>query len=196
MSSRTKEDYFEQARTLYLIESYAEAQKELLAAIELDQNWAEPHLLLGEIYFSADNNEAAAAEFRKVTELAPDLDEGFGWLATALAELDQWDEAIVMLREAVRLNPEDVRHPVLLGVYLLQVEQYSEAVSVLQEALKSDLGPGEADARLYLAEALLEDDQTEAACQQWRHILTMEVEETGEESPHIEAKQMLEEYGS
>ncbi len=158
---------------------------------------AQKYLSLGHNYFCDEPRdvEAVVREFRQVVELEPSWDEGYGWLSAALQELGQIDEAISARREAMRLAPDDARHPTSLGVILMQQHEYSEAIEMLRKGISLNPHYGEADAHLFLAEALLADGQIEEACKEWRFVLTLEPMYPSYKEPHKEAKRMLKKHG-
>lgn len=156
---------------------------------------AENHLARGHtFYFDERNAEAAAREFRLAIELAPLWDEGYGWLSYALDNLEQLDEAITIRREAIRLAPEDPRHPIALGVCLTKKMQYGEAIQWLRKGISLKPHYGEADAHLYLAEALVANGQIAEAREEWRFVLTIEPSYPSYKHTHQEAKRMLKKH--
>ena len=143
--------------------------------MEMDEK-VQKHFALGhKYYFGEPRNVAAAArEFRRVTVLAPNWDEGYGWLSFALEEINQIDEAISARREAMRLAPEDARHPIALGVIFQRRREYAKAIKMLRKGISLNPHYGEADAHLFLAESLFANGQMEEARQEWQFVLTLE----------------------
>jgi Tfp pilus assembly protein PilF len=189
--------HFKKAWKLYLNNDHEQAKHELAAAIELDPEWGQPHLLLGQIYFFDEENRnvsAAVQEFRRVVELEPEWDEGYGWLSSALAETDLLGEAVAMCRQAAQFAPRDPRHHISLGVLLTQQRKYEEAIQSLRRGIKLKPHYGYADVYLLLAEALVANSQIEEACKQWRFILTLEPMYPSYEHPHEEAKRLLKKH--
>ena len=158
---------------------------------------AQKHLSLGQGHFFDEPRdvEAAVQEFRQVIESAPNWDEGYGWLSSALHELGHLDEAISTRREAMRLAPEDARHPTSLGVILMQQHKPLEAIEMLCKGISLNPHYGKADAHLFLAEALLANGQIQEACQEWQLVLTLKPMYPSYEEPHQEAKRMLKVHG-
>lgn len=76
----------------------------------------------------------AIAEFRKASELAPQLPAAFVNLGAAYLQNHQTREAIDPLRRAVGLNPELVGAQQMLGVALLSQGYASEAIPYLEKA--------------------------------------------------------------
>lgn len=195
--NKTAAKHFKKAWELYLNNDYEQAKQQLAAAIELDPEWGQPHLLLGQIYFFDEENKnvsAAVQEFRQVVELEPEWDEGYLWLSSALSESNLKDEAVAMSRQAVRFAQRDPRHHIQLGDLLTQQGEYKEAIQSLRKGIKLKPHYGYADAYLFLAEALVADNQIEEACKQWRFILTLEPMYPSYKHPHKEAKRLLKKH--
>lgn len=123
----------------------------------------------------AGDLQTAAAEFRKVTQLAPDLAAGFANLGAVYFEGKDYTQSIPALRRALELNPnlpgtrtqlgtallasgyaaDAVAHldatPELLGVALLEAGREREAIDKLEAALLAK--PNDADLLYYLGQA-------------------------------------------
>jgi tetratricopeptide (TPR) repeat protein len=171
---KAADKHYKEAWKLYLNNHYEQAKQQLDAAIELAPDWEQPHLLLGQIYYLDEEGKdvgAAIPQFRQVTELEPEWDEGYGWLSSVLSETDSLDEAVAMRRKAVQFAPRDPRHHVSLGVMLTQQRKFEEAIQSLRQGIKLKPDYCYADACLFLAEALVANNQIEEACKQWRSIL-------------------------
>lgn len=76
---------------------------------------------------------AAIAEFKKVTELAPDLPAAFVNLGAAYMQNRQYDEAISPLKRGLQLKPDLVGAQQMLGFALLADGYAAEAVPYLEE---------------------------------------------------------------
>ncbi|HMJ21900.1 MAG TPA: tetratricopeptide repeat protein, partial [Terriglobales bacterium] len=77
--------------------------------------------------------EVAIAEFKKVTELAPALPDGFLNLGQAYMENQNYGAAIPPLRRAVELAPELAAAHQLLGYSLLAQGYNAEAIPHLEK---------------------------------------------------------------
>ncbi len=69
--SELAKQHCEKGRQLKAQHRYAEAAKELRAAIEADPNYVDAHWVLAWVLVELKDTDAAASEFRKVIELAP-----------------------------------------------------------------------------------------------------------------------------
>src|SRR5260370_18480950 len=76
----------------------------------------------------------AIAEFRRATELAPNLAEAFVGLGRAYMENHEYDAAVAPLKRAVELNPDLLGAHEFLEYLLLAQEYAAEAFPHLQPA--------------------------------------------------------------
>jgi tetratricopeptide (TPR) repeat protein len=122
-------------------------------------------------------NDAAEAAFQKAVSL-----EQSGDLATASAEFAR----------ATELDGTDPRYWINRGVALLNLRHFAEAVRCLQIGI--DLKPhyGEADARLFLADALWLAGRKREAEEEWLAVSKMTPSYPAYDNPINEAKQRLE----
>lgn len=129
---------------------------------------AKQRLALGLKYFFEEprNVAAAAREFERVTRLAPSWDEGYGWLSSALVEINQINAAISSLREAMRLAPKDARYPISLGHIFLRRHDYLKAIRMFRKGISLQPQSGAAEAHLFLAESHIGTGDTEEACRE------------------------------
>jgi Flp pilus assembly protein TadD len=121
-------------------------------------------------------NDAAEAAFQKALSL-----EQSGDLAAASAEFAR----------ATELDGTDPRYWINRGVALLNLRHFAEAVRCLQIGI--DLKPhyGEADALLFLADALWLAGKKKKAEDEWLTVSKMEPCYPGYDNPIDEAKQRL-----
>ena len=77
--------------------------------------------------------DVAIAEFKKVTELEPNLPEGFVNLGQAYMESQDYGAAITPLKRAVQLAPDLAAAHQLLGYALLSLGYKAEAISHLEK---------------------------------------------------------------
>jgi len=176
--------------------SYAKAREQFLKAIEVNPNWAPPHLGLGQtnLFEKKPDVTKAIESFRRVVDLSPEWVEGYHWLGVAQEKRGELDEAVVSFEHAIRLAPADVRPLISLGVCLTRLNRFSTAISHLRRAI--DLKPhyGETSAHLFLADALIGNGQTEEACNEWKLVLEMPSEYPEYDSAKRQARQSLEQH--
>jgi tetratricopeptide (TPR) repeat protein len=193
--SPAKESH-EKAWLLYLEERFSEAEKVLRENIERFPDYAQSHLLLGQIHcFSQERDFGAALkEFREVVRISPSSGEGHHWLGSAFEHVGQTDDAIASYREAIRFAPEDPRPHVALGKCFVRKGWYSGAIKILRRGLELKPYCTEADVRVFLAEALLKNGQIKAACAEWRRVIEIEGGYPSDGAPQEEAKRKLAEH--
>ena len=158
---------------------------------------AEAAIKQGHHHFFADppNLDAAVREFQRAAELAPEWSEGFGWLAAALQRRGDLSQALDAATRAVELSDQDTRHLISLGRILLDLQRFDDAVRMLRRGLELHPHYAEADARLFLADALDRSGQLDAAREQWRIISAMEPSYPSYEKAIEEARRKLTEAG-
>ncbi len=118
--------------------------------------------------------ERAETHLRKSIELDPDADDPRGWLAAALAQAGKFPEALVEMEQAVALAPADPRHQIALGSIHLHAGQWEDAVGSLTKGIELGLEHGEAEARVYLAQAFEQCGKTESAMEQWKEVAAID----------------------
>ena len=117
---------------------------------------AQWRLSLGYKYFNEEprNVPAAAREFNRVTQLAPNWSQGYALLAAACEEMGNIDRAISTCRAAMQVVPEDAQHLITLGRIYIRKHDYTKAVKILRKAILLRPQNGEENAHLLLIEAL------------------------------------------
>ncbi len=154
--------------------SQADSESMLHLAIEqyerivhLDPSSIEDHLLLGRLYRL--NNETAKAEdeFRTAVKLQPSSEDAVTTLALLYNEEGDSGRALEILQSV----PEADRSPRIdsvLGYTYEQKKDYTRAIDAYRKAV--DLDRDNLDAVRGLAQNLLNDNQTEAALDQFKTI--------------------------
>jgi serine/threonine protein kinase/CheY-like chemotaxis protein/tetratricopeptide (TPR) repeat protein len=127
-------------------------------ALELNDELAEAHLAMGNLYIGQDFDwTAAEKELRRAIELKPKLDLAYDAYAQLLAFQGRFDESINQQKKAMDINPFA---PYLLAdmsyLYYLQ-RRYDQALEYAQKALQLD--PNYVPAHDYLGIALLRKAQ-------------------------------------
>lgn len=92
----------------------------------------------------------AIAEFKKVTELAPDLPAAYVNLGAAYLQNHQYDEAIGPLRKSLQMKPDLIGARQMLGYALLADGYFAESIPYLEQTHSVDaLGIAEFKAGKY-----------------------------------------------
>jgi len=118
-------------------EAVEQARKAAQVALDLEPHLAEGHAALGFVQMVNDRNwQGAHASFRRALELAPGNAGILGDVAIMAACLGRNDEAIVLLRRAVTLDPLSARAHRVLGSRYLYAGLLEEAEHSLRTALE------------------------------------------------------------
>ena len=127
-----------------MIRMYYESITEYREAIRLKPGWAEAHCQLGLVYSNlGPKYDSAMAEFRETLRLKPGFEKALGGikgcseLESFIMELDgKHEEAIGVLREAVKYIPEDGNLYWRWGTILDKQGRRKEARQYWEKALK------------------------------------------------------------
>ncbi len=131
---------------------YAEAEKSLLRALELQHDFASAHHELGLTYLDQGQLEEAADYFQLAVHFAPDVATVWLELGGALARLGRVDAAKAAYREALARDPRDGAGWLNLGNLLKAGDDWSAAIECYRSAVACD--PAAADAHCRLGYAL------------------------------------------
>lgn len=115
----------------YYAWDFAGAEQALKRAIELNPSLTEAHYHLAWLYeiLGPDREEESLAEGERTRELDPLSPFMIGWLASQYSEACQYDEALSLAREAIRLNPEFPIGWWALGMTYTALGQFDEAIN-------------------------------------------------------------------
>ncbi|MGW8248712.1 MAG: tetratricopeptide repeat protein [Acidiferrobacterales bacterium] len=100
--------------------------------------------------------------------------------------------AVEEFKNAIEEDATDPRYWISYGVCLMVLKQWDEAIEKLEAGINLKPAYAEADARLYLAEALLKAGRKSDAIKQLEFISRMEPSYPGYEKPIEEAITKLE----
>ena len=116
----------------------AEGEAAIREAMQLDPSYAAPHTLLGELYLSRGQLEAAAAELRAAKSLDFQQVDARTDLGFVYLRLGRDEEALWEFRELVRLDPKLTRAHLGLGMALVRLDKLDAAVDAYGEAIRLD----------------------------------------------------------
>ncbi len=135
--------------------------------VELEPNDVENRLLLGQLYTLAHDTPRAAEQFRAAQKIDPGSENVVLNLARLYGDSGDVQQAITVLNSV----PEDdrtARIEYALGVSYDQLKDNKKAIDAYTKAL--DLEPDNLDAERGLAQALLNDNQMDAALKHFNSI--------------------------
>ncbi len=145
-----------------LHQGYAQARQAVQKALELNPALAQGYVAQASIQMSYDWDWAGAeASLKRALELAPGDVDVLTMMGELKRNLGNLDEAIVLDRRAVALDPLSLPSYHALGLALIYAGRLDEAQEVYRHAL--DLNPSYYAANLALARILILQDQPEAA---------------------------------
>jgi tetratricopeptide (TPR) repeat protein len=99
--------YFESAVMYYKTKDYAKASQFINKATELEHNYASFYAEQSLIYLHMNNKEREAlAAAERAIQLEPKNGEGYTWKASALNNLDRYDEAIQAATSGIAVAPD------------------------------------------------------------------------------------------
>jgi len=110
-----------------------------LKALELDEDLAEAHALLGRICFGYDWNWARTdKEYRRAIELNANLPNAYEGYAFFLQAMGRHQEALSAVHRAVELDPLSAWYISEEGRILYRARRYGDAIARYQRALELD----------------------------------------------------------
>jgi adenylate cyclase len=140
--------------------------------LELDQDYADAHALLGSIYLLQKKWDKAVEEGERAVELLPSGADVNGLLGVTLRTVGRPQEAISMLEKAIRLNPTTPNWLYYnLGNAHTLAGNYQEAIASLRRVIQKN--PKFNSARFYLIAAYSLSDQDEEAKTQMEEYLKL-----------------------
>lgn len=123
-----------------------------LATASLAQSESDPQLEevfhRGAQEMSAGHIQAAEADFKRATEIAPNFAPAFLDLGLTQLRQDKLEEAIASIKKALELDPNTRGAHMFLGIAEYQSHHIQQAVTDLQEAIKQE--PTSVQALLWL----------------------------------------------
>ena len=129
-----------------------QAKMALDQAISSNPNFADAILLLAEINLRLGHGETVIEPITNLLRKRPDLRSAAFLLAAAYGSLDRFDDAEAVIRDQVRLAPQDPQPYTALGLTFREAKRNDEARQAFEKA--AELAPD----NLWLVDQLLELD--------------------------------------
>jgi TolB-like protein/Flp pilus assembly protein TadD len=108
-------------------------------ALQIDDMLAEAHASLGHVKMMHDWDWSGAERaFRRALELNPNYATAHHWYALYLRARGRFDESLVELRQAQRLDPLSLIINTVVGAHFYYARQYDKAIEQCRETLELD----------------------------------------------------------
>jgi adenylate cyclase len=131
-------------------ESFKQLTKSAQEGLALDESEPLLHALQSQIYLIEKQFEKALSEGEKAVSLSPSYFDAYVYLGHTLRYLGKPEEAIVVLKKAIRLNPfPSVNYYHNLGISYLFAGMAKEALATYKKAIK--IGPNNLAVNIGLA---------------------------------------------
>lgn len=137
---------------------YAQARKSAAKALELQPDLAAAHTTIGFLQVFADFEwKAAETSFKRALQLSPNEDSAKSFLAFLLAALGKPDEAAVLARETLLMNPLRAGQYLQLARYLTAPGRLDEAEVAIRRAIELQPAASAFHAQLAIIEIVRND---------------------------------------
>ncbi len=124
------------AHLFFKLGNNRKAKEELINLVNKYPDSYLGHKLLAEIYEKEGGMRKAIDEYVKAIDLKKTDSKSYFKIAKLLNDLDKKDEAIEMLQNLLKTQPDYYEASIVLGEMLCDQERFKEAASVYQDALK------------------------------------------------------------
>lgn len=91
---------------------------------------------LGRAQFELDDMDAAIATYAQLLEISPDSIPAHAWKAQAHARQQDFERALLHVRRAAELAPDDASMQYNAAVVLLQIEEVEEGIAAMERAVE------------------------------------------------------------
>jgi adenylate cyclase len=120
-------------------ESLESSNKMLQRAIELDPSFTKPRSLLAFNLVMLSRHDEAVAEGERCYQLEPNSAAGLYWYGLILSSVGRAEEAVSLLKEAIRLNPIPPNvYWRTIAIALRESGRYEEAIAYLKRAVERE----------------------------------------------------------
>ena len=111
-----------------------DARKSLQSALDVNPSSLEAHALMAGLAYIEDKIPEFDAEIAKVTTLAPNYGEAYRVVAELASHNYRYEDAVVLARKAIALDPNNPRILADLGLHLLRTGDEAEARVLLERS--------------------------------------------------------------
>jgi Flp pilus assembly protein TadD len=163
----------------------ADAAASLREALRLKPDYAEAYYNLGNTLRELGQRDQSIASYRHALRHKPDYAETMCNLGLALTETGQLGdvcEAVILLKQATRLRPDDVTAHNNLGLALADLGRFAEAEASYEQALR--IAPAHAQAHANLGSTYKEQGRLDEAAACYEQALHLDPTSPSSASTH------------
>jgi len=155
------EAYFNLGSSLMKVERFDDAIVSFKESLTEDFQDPVTHNFIGHCYIVLEKNEKAIEHFQQAVDFSPEYADGWLGFAVAYSNLDQYNESLLYIEKALKLNPKNNYYKYFLADVLFNMEKFEEAEKTYEQVYKSDLD----NTGIFLdyAEALIINDKNQQA---------------------------------
>jgi tetratricopeptide (TPR) repeat protein len=144
--------------------------------VSLDSRSVEDRMVLGQLYTVKHQNDKAEAQFKAARDIDPDSEEVVLNLSRLYAENGDLAHSAKVI-ESVAVSERTPKMEFALGAVYDQLKRPKDAIDAYKRA--ADLDPDDAHSMGALAQALLNDNQLDAALKEFQQIAAADPEDSG-----------------
>jgi tetratricopeptide (TPR) repeat protein len=144
--------------------------------VSLEPKDVEDRMVLGQLYTVKHEPQKAEEQFKTAQAIDPDSEDVVLNLARLYAESGDIEHAAKVI-EAVPESDRTSKMEFALGAAYDQMKRPKDAIAAYQRAI--DIEPGDVRTMAALAQALLNDDQLDAAMKEYRELADADPDDTG-----------------
>lgn len=137
-SSNSHELYFKRGELLYQRDRYAEAEKDLLKAIELKDDLPQYYHFLADIQLDGAQSKEAIKTMKKAVEKFPGRIPTLLKFSEFYFILKQYDSSLSTINEIVKIDPQNADAYFMLGMNFREMGDTDKALNSLQRAVEID----------------------------------------------------------
>ena len=136
--------------------------------VSLDPKSVEDRMVLGQLYTVKHQNEKAEEQFKAAQDIDPDSEEVVLNLSRLYAENGDLAHAAKVIESVAPVSDRTPKMEFALGAVYDQLKRPKDAIDAYKRA--ADLDPDDVQTMGALAQALLNDDQLDAALKEFQQI--------------------------
>jgi tetratricopeptide (TPR) repeat protein len=119
----------------YLLGDTQQALAEYQRSLELDQEFMQTYVLLGDLYLAQEEWEKAAEAYEAATQLRPDLAQAWSALGYAYSQMGAWDQAIAANEQVLEMIGDDYSTLKNMAIIHREAGNLAQALFYAEQAL-------------------------------------------------------------